>query len=208
MVLTNIPLHKVSNFHGHICPDLVIGCRASQLALNLLNQDPKDQLTLTVVAENNTSAIDAIQCLTGCTLGNQYLLIRDFGKHKYTFIVNQTGQAVILSLNRVNFRKEKNYLALEKRLMNNLATIEDMTRIKVLLDQWVSWLFSLSDQELFSVDQTKAKPPDIALSSKYVTCHYCNDLVEETKAIKLHGNFLCQPCYRVFSYQPENVVWQ
>jgi hypothetical protein len=36
----------------------------------------------------------------------------------------------------------------------------------------------------------------------------CPDLVEETKGIRLHGNFVCQLCFRLLAYQPENIVWQ
>lgn len=208
MVLTNMTLQKVSNFHGHICPNLVIGCRASQLALDLLLQEKADQQTITVIAENNTSAIDAIQCLTGCTLGNQHLKIKDFGKHKYTFMINQTGQAVIVSLKEISFQEEKSYLALEKKLKKEMATHEDLSNMQFLLDQWVSWLFSLSDQELFTITKTKTNPPEINLSSRYVRCCYCHDLVEESKAISFQGNFICQPCSEFFAHEPASIVWQ
>jgi formylmethanofuran dehydrogenase subunit E len=39
-----------------------------------------------IIAENSTSALDAIQIMLGATLGNQRLKVMDLGKHNYTVI--------------------------------------------------------------------------------------------------------------------------
>ena len=41
---------------------------------------------ISIIAENSTSALDAIQIILGLTIGNQRLQIMDFGKHNYTII--------------------------------------------------------------------------------------------------------------------------
>ncbi len=208
MELTDSLLERVVEFHGHKSPNLMIGCRASQLALNILEQKKTGQQALMVIAENSSEAVDAIQYLTGCTIGNQYLKIKDFGKHKYTFVVNQTGQAVVLSLKEIRFQEEKDYLTLENRLKEDMATVEDVYNMLALLDRWVSWLLSLSDLEMFTVVETKVQLPDINLSSKIVRCCHCREPVEEHKAIKCQGHFICQPCSELLTYEPEHIIWQ
>ncbi|PIU23820.1 MAG: formylmethanofuran dehydrogenase, partial [Chloroflexi bacterium CG08_land_8_20_14_0_20_45_12] len=77
-MLVNMQLKRVIDFHGHLCPDLVIGCKAYELAMKTLCHRENLDGGLIVIAENTTNAIDAIQCLSGCTLGNQRLKIHDF----------------------------------------------------------------------------------------------------------------------------------
>ena len=208
MLLTNVNLKRISDFHGHVCPNLVIGCRASQLALDTLDLDQTSQETLSVIAENQTSAIDAIQYMTGCTLGNQHLRVRDLGKHKYIFVLNQSNRAVIVNLKQMEFSGESTYFVLERKLRDNQATMEDIHKIQSLLDQWVSWLFSLSDQELFHVAETTSIPPGINLSSRYVRCSNCQDLVEDSKAENIHGVLVCYPCSRLLSCKSGSSAWQ
>jgi len=194
MLFTNVQLKRIANFHGHICPNLALGYRASQLGLKTLNPEQTSEETLSVIVENNTSALDAIQCMTGCTSGNQHLRVRDLGKHKYIFVLNQSNRAVIVNLKEVEFSEETTYFILERKIRDNKATTEDIDYIQYLLDTWVSWLLSLSDQELFHVEETTSIPPGIALSSRYVRCSNCHDLVEDSKTEKLQGDFVCYPC--------------
>jgi formylmethanofuran dehydrogenase subunit E len=87
-MLVDLRLKQIADFHGHLCPDLVIGYRAAQYALSRL--EVKLALpSLRAMVENNTSAVDAIQQLTGCTPGNLRLMVRDEGKHVYIFLVNR-----------------------------------------------------------------------------------------------------------------------
>ena len=36
-MLVNMELKRVADFHGHICPDLVIGCKVHELAIDILS---------------------------------------------------------------------------------------------------------------------------------------------------------------------------
>jgi len=37
-MLVNMELKRVADFHGHICPDLVIGCKVHELAIDILSK--------------------------------------------------------------------------------------------------------------------------------------------------------------------------
>lgn len=72
-------------YHGHLCPELAIGYRAGLVAQEELGISRENARDFFVVAENMTSAIDALQLMTGCTIGNQNFFAYDLGKHVYYF---------------------------------------------------------------------------------------------------------------------------
>ena len=58
--------------HGHLCPGQVLGVRMSMLGLREIGiSDPKgsDRKNLIVFVEMDRSATDAVQSVTGCSLG-------------------------------------------------------------------------------------------------------------------------------------------
>src|SRR3972149_1440687 len=90
-------LDNVVEFHGHICPGLVLGYRVSMLALKNLGNRSKDEEIVAIV-ENNSCAVDAVQVMTGCTFGKGNLIFKDYGKQVYTFIKRPSGKAVRISI--------------------------------------------------------------------------------------------------------------
>lgn len=111
-MLVNVDLKRIADFHGHLCPELVIGARAVEHALKTLQKHEEIQSNFFVIAHNQTSALDAIQYLTGCTLGNQRLVVNDWGKHRYQFISGATGRAVDVRMKPVHFHLEGTYFEL------------------------------------------------------------------------------------------------
>ena len=76
-------IEKTIEFHGHSCPGLTIGIRASELAMEKLDiQNAKNPVC---VAETDMCGVDAIQFLTGCSFGKGNLIHKDYGKSAFTF---------------------------------------------------------------------------------------------------------------------------
>ncbi len=208
MMLVNAQLKKVVDFHGHLCPDLLIGCRAVNLALERLQAENELTNGLFVTAQNQTSALDAIQCLTGCTLGNQRLRLQDNGKHNYTFISCSSGLAVELRLMNLSFKNEDRYFALEKKAANDRVTIQDISRMQSIMDDWVHWLSSLPDAELFKVAESREEPPRPETCTRYITCRRCGDPVQISRVVVQNGIECCSSCVRTAWFEPADVVWQ
>jgi formylmethanofuran dehydrogenase subunit E len=203
-MIVNMQLKKIADFHGHLCPDLVIGCRACEMALEILSQREEIRGGLTVIAENTTSSLDAIQCITGCTLGNQRLVIYDFGKHNYTFMMKQNNFAIKLSLKEQHFGDEKIYFSLEDKIIKEEATLEDVAQFQRLIDGRVKALISLKPDELFEVMETRRRPPKTELPTVYLRCSHCGDLVLKAKLVKMEGLFICRPCFDQLIHIPSN----
>ena len=206
-MLINMQLKRIADFHGHICPDLVIGCRACEMALEILSQKGKTNEDLTIIAENTTSALDGIQCITGCTSGNQRLVIYDFGKHKYTFILNRSGLAIKISLQEKHFGDEQLYLELEEKIIKKEATIEEIAHFQRLLDERVKTLLSLKYNELFEVVETKQKHSPNEVPTIFVRCSHCGDLVLQSKLLMMKDIYICKPCFNQLIYIPFHVTY-
>lgn len=83
-------------FHGHLCPGQVLGVRMAIAGCRGLDiEEPKTMgKNLVVFVEIDRCATDAIQAVTGCSLGRRTLKHLDYGKMAATFVDVSPGQAV------------------------------------------------------------------------------------------------------------------
>ncbi|MFA4915259.1 MAG: FmdE family protein [Syntrophales bacterium] len=206
MKLVNIQLKRAADFHGYLCPDLVIGYKAYELAFKVLSQKENLDGGLIVIAENTTGAVDAIQCLSGCTLGNQRLKIHDFGKHNYTFLISRTGLGVKLSLRGLSFGDEQWYLELKEKVEKEEATIEDFGYFQRLLDDRIKRLLYLKHEELFETAVTKGNHSLPETFTAFARCHHCGEPVLKSKLAEMGGVSLCRQCFSSLMRHPGNSI--
>ena len=87
--------NKCAEFHGHTCPGLATGFRVAVEAMARLGLDgPETGEELVCVTENDTCAVDAVQVVTGCTMGKGSLLYRGTGKMVFTFYCRRNGRGL------------------------------------------------------------------------------------------------------------------
>ncbi len=86
-------INQIQAFHGHLCPGLAMGIRASEIALERIGKHAVDEEVVAVV-ETDMCAVDAIQFLTGCTFGKGNLIHRDYGKNAFTFVRRSDNKAI------------------------------------------------------------------------------------------------------------------
>lgn len=192
-MLVDIKLKRAADFHGHICPDLVIGHRGSQIALGRLTLERMYGADLRVIVENTTSAVDAVQLLTGCTMGNHRLRLYDYGKHVYTFVYSE-GQGLRLSLRPEAVPESARFLALEKVIQAGRATMLQTARYHTLLNERIAALRDVPDDRLFSVQRIAAEWPEEVITSAFAICDGCGELVVKTHRIACEGKHLCRSC--------------
>ncbi|MDD1729017.1 MAG: FmdE family protein [Methanospirillum sp.] len=91
-------LEKATDFHGETCPGIVMGTRMTIAGLRELGMDPHTKThDLIVYAEVDRCAVDAIQAITGVTLGRRSLKLMNYGIFAATFIDTGSGKAVRVS---------------------------------------------------------------------------------------------------------------
>lgn len=83
-------MEAVEAFHGNVAPGLVIGGKMVDTAMRRL---PADAL-LDAVCETRNCLPDAVQMLTPCTAGNNWLKIVDLGRFALSLYDKYSGQGV------------------------------------------------------------------------------------------------------------------
>lgn len=91
----DILLEKAIAFHGETCPGIVMGTRMSIAGLHGLGIDPfKKNPDIFVYAEIDRCTTDAVQAITGVSLGRRNLKFVNYGKFATTFLDLKSKKAI------------------------------------------------------------------------------------------------------------------
>ena len=164
-------------FHGHYCPGLSIGYRAAQIALRDLGIVRAQDEELVAICETDACGVDAVQSLTGCTLGKGNLILRDWGKQVFSFGRRSDGKMIRVALR---------YGALPPP---DGKTPEEARQIRI------ERLETGPEEELFDVRWVDAPLPERARIFKTVQCHQCGEGVMEARAHLRDSKPVCPECY-------------
>jgi formylmethanofuran dehydrogenase subunit E len=182
-----------TKIHGHICAGQVIGVRMSILGLQRINIDkPKgvDRKKLYVLVEIDRCATDAIQSVTGCSLGKRSMRWMDFGIMAATFVNLETGKAF-----RVTAREESRELS-----KKYCPEIEDKYQRQLTAYR------VMPEEELFAVREVKVNIPECDMPGhpqRRVQCEQCGDYVQDCREVEQENNVIvCRACAGQRYYQP------
>jgi formylmethanofuran dehydrogenase subunit E len=173
-----------TRIHGHICAGQVIGVRMSILGLQAIGiHDPKgaDRKKLYVIVEIDRCATDAIQSVTGCTLGKRSMKWLDHGIMAAAFVNLESGAAV-----RITAREEARALA-----DNYCSDIAD--KYARQLEAYKI----MPERELFRLEKVSLTIPSQDMPGKplrRVQCQACADWVQDCRDITVDGRILCHNC--------------
>ncbi len=177
-------LQESARVHGHLCPGQVLGVRMSLLGLEAIGIcDPKgaDSKSLIVFVEMDRCATDAVQSVTGCSLGHRTMKFMDYGKMAVTFMNLGTGRAV-----RVVVREEA-----RSRAQEYFPEIENK------YDAQLKAYKAMRNEELFNTMDVKVKVQDQDMPGrplKRVKCEACGEYVQDMREVCRDGRILCKPC--------------
>ncbi len=127
-------LRRISEFHGHLGPFVVVGYRMGGVANRLLGTDAfaKTAVALTGGKPPQSCVIDGIQLSSGCTIGKGTIGLIDQGEVASIFLSKKDRRWVKISL-----RQDK----LEEISSVQHGDMEELARK----------LYSLGDEELFEI---------------------------------------------------------
>jgi len=170
-------LQRCVDFHGHLCPGVVIGYRAATAGMDELSVRRAGDEELIAIVENNTCAVDAIQWLTGCTFGKGNLYFHDYGKMVFTFATRANGRSIRLRLRPTDTTDAEEVPADQRR----------RRYIEYLLSQESSKLFEIQTNTLEAL-------PEKASIHESLPCDCCGEMVMATRLRQRDGKSLCIPC--------------
>ena len=176
-------LERSTKIHGHICAGQVIGVRLSMLGLEAIGiDDPKAQRKeFYVLVEIDRCATDAIQSVTGCSLGKRSMKWLDYGIMAATFVNLKTDKAVrITALEEARETSKKYAPEIDDKYKQQLEAYRIMP-----------------DEELFKIQQVKVAIPNADMPGRpmqRVQCDKCGDWVQDCREVVRDGKNLCRPC--------------
>lgn len=177
-------LGESARVHGHLCPGQVLGVKMSLLGLREIDlADPrgKDRKSIMVFVEMDRCATDAVQSVTGCSLGHRTMKFMDYGKMAATFLNLKTGKAVrVLAKEEARQTAKELFPAIENKYAAQLEAYKVMP-----------------DNELFDVMEVQVKihPEDMpGRPLCRVTCDTCGEQVQDMREVEVQGRVLCRPC--------------
>jgi formylmethanofuran dehydrogenase subunit E len=167
---------KCVEFHGHQCPGLAIGFRASEIAARELDEEMsalRDE-EIVCVTENDACCVDAVQVLTGCTIGKGNLIYRPTGKMAFTFFCRTSGKNI-----RVVLKPKAN---------------PDISR-----QEWQEQLLGAPAEDLFWVKEPGYSLPERARLFSSVICEKCGESAPEHMMRLSEGKKVCLDCFKEYS---------
>lgn len=199
--ITDGDLHKLLRIsgmlHGHYCPGSAMGVKAAALAMRELGAKSTGMEEVVAIVETNSCFADGVQLVTGCSLGNNALIYRDYGKTALT-LARRTGEAVRVAVKPDGLsleKREPEAMALFKKVVKERqGTEEDSQKLR---RTWVELSFKmldLPDEELFTISRIKVKVPEYAGIFPSVKCSMCGENTMEPRARIRDGKFVCLPC--------------
>ena len=187
-------IKRTQEFHGHSCPGLAIGIRVSELALDRLGH--ARDVDLVAVTETDMCGVDAIQFLTGCSVGKGNLIHRDYGKMAFSFHDRDSGQGFRAVLrpgatgkpdprfNELNLKEARGELT-----PGESDELWEMRRVAALR------VLDLSLEDMFTVTPPLERVPRDAAILKTMVCDACGEGVMESRVRLFGGKALCLPCF-------------
>jgi formylmethanofuran dehydrogenase subunit E len=204
-------LRQAEAFHGHRCPFLALGVKAGQHAMNYLYHQPQHQepghghghshgfAEVVAVVEGCNCFVDGIQVVTGCTLGNNGLMVKDLGKAAVTVARKDDGAAVRLAV-RADFREGMftRYPVVgplfEKVMVQRQGTEEDRHRFQHLWEAIARRELEVPLEEQFVLQRMTLPPPDTGRSMQTLVCSRCGEGVLASKVTIQNEQNMCLAC--------------
>ena len=177
-------LNESVRVHGHLCAGQVLGVRMSMLGLREIGiRDPKgtDRKSLIVYVETDRCATDAVQSVTGCSLGKRSMKFMDYGKMAATYVNLKTGKAIRIVAREDSRDKAKGHFP---EIENKYAAQLEAYKV-------------LADEELFEVMEVsvKLRPEDLpGRPMRRVQCDSCGEHVQDMREVNRDGKVLCVAC--------------
>ena len=166
--------------HGHLCPGVVLGTRMVTVGCRAIGLDQprtagKD---LVVLVEIDRCATDAVQAVTGASLGKRTLKHLDYGKMAATF-VNVPRDAAV----RVSVREEARWLARSWAPGEPDARKAQTAAYRVM-----------PEADLFKVERVVVDPSWLDRRRARVFCQACGEAINYRRELSVGGRTLCRTC--------------
>lgn len=185
---------KAAEFHGHTCPGLATGFRVAKIAMKELETIRSADEEIVAIVENDACGIDAIQVITGCTIGKGNLIYRDLGKQVYTFACRNSGRAVRIAVRNKTWQGDPQMKEIKKKYFSGTASEEERKIFQEHQNERIKHILELPAVEFCEVKHIAIDLPSRARIFESYLCAECGESVMEPRARLKNGKIVCIPC--------------
>jgi len=164
---------KAVEFHGHSCPGLAIGFKAVKAAQEKMGIAFSSDEEVVCVTENDACGVDAIQLLTGCSIGKGNLIYRGTGKMAFSFFNRKNGESLRMIIKP--FKGEMDRKERQEYILNSPV------------------------DEIFDFMKPAFSLPETARIFTSVVCESCGESAPEHKMRLQDGKKVCLDCFKEYS---------
>ncbi|HHW23325.1 MAG TPA: formylmethanofuran dehydrogenase [Clostridiaceae bacterium] len=164
---------KAVEFHGHSCPGLAIGYKAAEAAKEKMGITFASDEEVVCVTENDACGVDAIQLLTGCSIGKGNLIYRGTGKMAFSFFNRKNGESLRMIIKP--FKGEMDRKERQEYILNSPV------------------------DEIFDFMNPAFSLPETARIFTSVVCESCGESAPEHKMRLQDGKKVCLDCFKEYS---------
>lgn len=161
---------RATKFHGHACPGLAIGVKAVEAAKEKMGITFSADEEVVCVTENDACGVDAVQVLTGCSMGKGNLIYRGTGKMAFSFFNRKNGDSLRMIIKVFG---------------------EEMER-----EERQAYILNAPVDEIFNFMKPTFKMPETAKIFNSVTCESCGESAPEHKMRLQDGQKVCLDCFK------------
>jgi len=173
---------------------LALGYRAGKAGLQRLNSIRSPDEGLVAIAETDNCAVDALQVLTGCTMGKGNIFFYDYGKNAFTIGRRDTGEAVRIVGRSLDDVLGESYEQLRSKALSCAASQSEMQRFRETQSGALQRILDADEDILFKIEQVQLDFPVRARVFPSIVCSSCGERVMEPRVRLLNGKFVCIPC--------------
>ncbi|MEM2079966.1 MAG: FmdE family protein [Nitrososphaerota archaeon] len=196
-------IDRAKEFHGHICPFLVLGLRMSEIAMKRLGVARAGVVEsiredLVAIVEANNCLADGVQVATGCTLGNNSLVYLDLGKNSVTLIKRggRVGIRVYVDADKIRSKyfTEEALALFRKVVVERKGSREEVERLHKMWEELGYRMAEIPEEEFVIQEVEVVEEIERAPIFKSLRCSKCGELVMETRTVEVNGAILCYRC--------------
>ena len=193
-----VPFSQAVKFHGHICPGLAIGYYASHIGMRWLAAEKSQEDEVFALLESGGCGADAVQAITGCTVGKGNLVIDDIGKQVYTFGIRGRKTALRVSL-RPEYavdRLDPGLIELSNKVSGGKASGDDVADLRRRIESVCRAILESPGEAVFDVREAAAAAPERHGMANMAVCSKCGEPFAAGKAKKAGAGPVCPACMK------------
>jgi len=174
---------------------LATGIRIAEMALREIGSSEDEEIV--AVAECDNCSVDAVQFLTGCTIGKGNMRIENLGKTAFRFYRRRDGKAVrIVRKPRPPKQESPRVTDLRNRYVSGTLTPDEQKEYARMRERQCDSIMAAELDDLLECKTCDIPVPPRALMTDSLVCDCCGEEVMETKTRNFRGRTLCLPCFQ------------